>query len=210
MIATGAYIGAVTLTRLTRLNPGAIDVRFESHHVDCLHHLYAGRDKVGETTAVGDRQLLALLEESDWPVPLILVAVLPENSDQDFGELFPPRPFNRPQFGFTASGGSWDDAQTIEALTGEFPGDPIDATNILGRAVFQWQGAYSIQLPPMPGSGFWAGRIQGRDGTPPVGNVGDTADTTFRVTSHPPDLVGNPRFNVSVAAGVASIVCEVP
>ncbi len=210
MVATGAFLGGVRLTQLAWLSEGALQVRFETIHPDCVHHLYAGRDKVGATASITERGLLARLKPSVWPPHLMLVAALPENGATDFGDLLPPRPFNRPRVSFVASGGSWAAAKTIEVLAGEFPGDPVDADNEIARSVFQWQGAYEIQLPPMAGSGFWAGRIQGRDNVPPTGNVGDPLDFTFRVNTAPPDLVGRNRFSIAVAGGVATINCEVP
>lgn len=211
-VVTGAFLGGVLVTRLAWVSDGALEVRFQTLHRDCVHHLYAGRDRIGETTTIDERSILARLVPSDYPPPLTLVACLPENSGTDFGALLPPRPFNRPRVWFTASGGSWADAKTIEVLSGEFPGDPVDADNQLGRSVFQWQGAYQIQLPPMGPSGFWSGRIQGRDNVPPAGNVGDPADFSFRVVTAPPDLIpvsSRQRFGIEVSGGVATVTCEV-
>ena len=209
---SGAYIGGMRLTRLSWANRGALRVRFETLHTDCLHQLYAGRQKIGQTLAVGERSFIAKLKlsDGDWPPALTLLAVLPSVSGQDFGDSLPPRPFNRPQIDLITSGVSWANAKTIEVVGSDVPGDPIDADNVLARMVYQWEGAYSLLLPPHRG-GFHRRRVQGRDNTPPAGNVGASAETTVRVVSHPPDLVdsGSGRFSVAVAGGVATIDCEV-
>ena len=218
MIATGAYLGGVRLTRASWVG-GALRVRFESVHSTCLHQLYAGRQKLGETSAVGQRVLVVLLEPSTWPARLTVVAVEPAQAGQDFGDLLPERAYNRPRLTFTASGGTWSEAKTIEVLSGAEPGDPIGDGVERGRMVFEAEGSQSIRLKPLPGSGFWGLRIQGRDGRLPSGNVGTAAETVVRVVSHPPDLVAVAgsglgtaprRFTVSVAGGVATIGCEVP
>jgi hypothetical protein len=208
----GPFLGGLRLLSLAWVSQTAIIVRFASVHAGYAHHLYAGKERIGRAS-VGDRGITAHLVESEWPQPLTLVAVPSSQFDQQLGDNLPPRAWNRPFLTFTASGGTWADAKTIEVLTGEFAGDPVDDDFERGRAVFDGVGDYEIQLPPLPGSGFWPVRVQGRDGTLPTGNVGAAAETVVRVVSSPPDLVLNgdgERFAVEVAGGVATIDCEVP
>jgi len=191
---------------------GTLQVRFESIYTDRLYHLYAGREKVGQTSAVGERVITARLKPSRWPARLTLLAVLPSVSNRDFGDQLPPRAYNAPRIRFTASGESWATAKTLEVLTSAAPGDPIGEGVERARAVFEWQGEYVLPLRPLPGSGYWPVRVQGRDNAPPTGNVGAAAETVVRVAAHPPDLVpvsSSRRFAISVAGGVATIECEI-
>ena len=212
MSLIGAYLGGVRHTASEWIGLSALLVRFETLHDDCVHHVYVGR-RLSAVASAGSRSVVVPLLETEWPQPITIVAQDAAYADRDVGDDLPPRPWNATRLIVTAEGATWADAKTIEVRSGEFPGDPADDDFERARTVYQGEGTYTIEVPPLPGAGHWGLEVVGRDKTLPTGNVGSTATVTVRVECAPPDLVlqaDGERFAVAVAGGVASIDCEVP
>lgn len=209
MILTGTYLGGVRVTSQRWVGPASIALRFESVHTTRAHQFYLGQKFLG-LAGVGARRLVVPFQETEWQQEITPVAVDPDRAGTDLSSYLPPRPWNRPRLTFAVAGSTWDDAKTIEGLSGEGPGDPVGDGVERVRTVYRGDATYTLDFPPMPGSGYWRLRVQGRNET---GNVGTAAETTTaRIDSRPPDFQlgsGGERFTVSVAAGVATIGLEV-
>jgi len=184
-----------------------IVVPFVSGYSDRLHQLYAGRSLVGVTPSPTDRQVTGSFAPSHWPQHLQLVAVLPTDRDTDFGEYLPERPYNRVRVRATTD--TWPtDAKLVELRAGTAPGGSVDETNVVDRVLFDADREYTLQTPPLAGSGAWALQVAGRDTRVADGNTGSGDDMTVDVLAHPPDVAmdgnGN-RLAVAVTAGVATV-----
>lgn len=204
-----ALLGGTRILAATWFAPTGLQVRFSSTYGALrFHQLYAGRTMIGVTNAPTERTVRGTLKHSDWPQPLQLVAVLPDERLDDFGSTLPPRPYNRVQLGWTTSG--WTDAKKIEITAGTEPGGAVDPANVLTNLPFDTNRNFAYRTKPLPGTGEWNFEVAGID---VAGNRGTGLSISAEIIAHPPDVALNPdgsRLTAAVAAGELTVSFTYP
>lgn len=204
-------LGGCHITSLSWAGPSALRVRFTSTH-SFHHQLYAGRKLLGETVHPDQREIIGSVKPSHWPQFLWLVALQTGELGQDFGASLPPRPYNVVRIQFDAE--SWpSDADVIEVTSSPLPDEEVDENNVIARLLYRGDRSYSIETPPLPGSGAYAFEIAGRDNRPGGGNLGTVAEAEIDLLAHPPDVAkqsSGKRFELDVDAGAGTLTVTLP
>lgn len=184
----------------------SLRVRFRTTYASKLYQLYAGRTIIGRTGSVDERAVVGTLQPSLWPEYIQLLAVGPDEIDNDYGAQLPDRPYNRALVSVTTDG--WDDARYLDVVSGLIPGGGVNADNLIHRELFDTNREYTFRTPTFPGSGVWNLQVYGRDDKPVAGNPGDAVALQVKVLSHPPDVrfrSDGSRLQVSIESGQATI-----
>lgn len=204
---TAPYCGGHAITKILEEGPQTIRVLFTSTYgTDYLHQLYVNRSFVGVTDTTSDREIIATAVIADWPQEVQILAVDPGERFTDYGTDLPPRPYNQVKLSITTSG--WTDAEMIEVTAGAAAGDAVDSENVIGRVLFDSNGAFTFISEPREGSGEHNFEIAGVDGTEPFGNRGTAEQVSVSIWAHPPDVEyqdDGTRFLVSATGGTLTI-----
>lgn len=196
------YLGGMRITSFEWLSSHTIAVRINSSYgASYFYQLYAGRKLIGVSGAQLARRIVGSLQPAAWPEHITVVAVDTANRRTDYGDDLPLRPYNRVRFRFTTAG--WPtDSKRIELRAGTTPGGAVDATNVVGKEPFDTDRDYTIDTPPLSGSGTWNLEVVGIDDRPADGNSGTALAASQAVLAHPPDvqLVNNARLSVAIAS----------
>lgn len=204
---TAPYCGGHAITKILEEGPQTIRVLFTSTYgTDCLHQLYVNRSFVGVTDTTADREIIATAVIADWPQEVQILAVDPTERFTDYGADLPPRPYNQVKLSITTSG--WTDAEMIEITAGAAAGDAVDSENVIGRVLFDSNGAFTFISDPREGSGEHNFEIAGVDGTEPEGNRGTAEDVAASIYAHPPDVEyqdDGSRFTASATGGTLTV-----
>ncbi|MCA9013696.1 MAG: hypothetical protein KDA77_00060 [Planctomycetaceae bacterium] len=200
------FRGGLQITAFAWLDSHSLRVRFATTYTDKLYQLYAGRSLIGRTEAAADTYVIGTLQPSLWPEHIQLLAVDPNEIENEYGSLLPDRPYNRALISVTTAG--WTDAKYLDVVSGQIPGGAVDSANRIHRELFDENREYSILTPTFHGSGTWNLQVFGRDDKPLEGNAGTAIALTAKVLSHPPDVQirsDGSRLAASVAGGVATV-----
>ena len=188
------------------LDSHSLRVRFSTTYTDKLYQLYAGRSLIGRSETPSARAVIGTLQPSLWPEHIQLLAVDPDDINNDYGALLPDRPYNRARVNVTTVG--WTDAKYLDVNAGLAPGGGVNADNRIHRELFDTNREYAFLTPTFPGSGTWNLEVFGRDDKPLDGNAGDAIALQVKVLSHPPDVQlrsDRTRLAVTVDAGDATV-----
>eukprot|EP00913_Durusdinium_trenchii_P028459 g26687.t1 len=144
------------------------------------------------------------LTPSTWPQPLQMLAVSAANRTTDYGDTLPLRPYNVVRFKFTAS--SWpSDSKLIELRAGTTPGGAVVDSNVVGKVLYDTDRDYTIDTPPLAGSGTWNFEVVGIDDRPAAGNEGTALAGSKTILAHPPDVQLSSGSRLSVSAAIGSV-----
>jgi hypothetical protein len=198
-----AYLGGFVITAQAWEGPQSLRIILSSTYDDTYRYqLYVNRVLTAVTQSTTDRDLLATVFPALWPQEIQLVAVDPTDVGTDYGAQLPPRPYNQVKMQITPSG--WTDARLLEITGGTTPGGAVDASNLLGRILFDLNREYDFITDPLAGSGAWNFKVAGVDETAPFGNRGTPATATVTILAHPPDVLYQPdgtRFATQLTGG---------
>ncbi len=204
-----ALLGGFLITAARWISTTGLRVDFSTTYTDRLYQLYAGRTLIGVTEFVTDTFLEVVLQPSQYPQWLQLVAVEVGDQATDYGESLPDRPYNKVRLGFTTSFG--EAVQFVRISASPTPGANVDVANVLENMLFDTDRAYTYLTPGLAGSGVWKFEAAGID---QAGNRGTPlAFTANGVLAIPPDIKlrgdGN-RLTAAVADGVATLSFTYP
>lgn len=193
------------ITGVEWTGPNSLRVRFSTQLSGYHHQLYLGRQWIGETIQAADREIVGSIDLGDVPEHLSVIAVNGADFGQDNGSVLPRIPLARLRASFQTDG--WpSDTKWIEVASNTTPGGAVDDDNVIDR--IPWEGvADYVFLSDPRDYGSHTFRIRGRDDKPDEGNLGTLTDLNVTLRSYPNDVQasGNDRFDVSVAAGVATL-----
>lgn len=210
---TGApFMGGLAIVAMEWISSHGLAVSFESTYgTSYQYQLYAGRQLVGATVSTSDTQIIAQLFPSSWPQWLTLLAVPAADRDTSFGPLLPPNPYNCVELNFAAVGQPAN-AEWIEITAGTVVGGAVSLSNVVGLIPFVGNQFYSWVSQPLHGTGAWNFQLAMRDDCPPNGNRGPAAAVSSNVITLPPDvaIVAGQRFEIAIAAGVATVTFAYP
>lgn len=201
------FMGGFVIQSIEWMSSHAIGVSLQTtYSANYLYQLYAGRTLIGATRHPNERLLVGQLIPSTWPQCLTILAVDPGDSDIDYGDALPLRPFNRVRLAWESSGMPTD-TRYIEITAGTAAGGAVDPSNVLILVPFDVNRRYEWMTLPLEGSGTWNFEIAHRDDKPPAGNRGTAVAVAATITAIPPDLMtdsSGARFTMSVASGTAT------